>query len=188
MKRIAAISLLGLLFFNWYGYRILTAVLEEQSNNRLEARLDQHDYEETQLLEFRIPIQIPYQTDWTAFERYDADVEIAGVHYKAVKRKLLNGEMIVLCLPNKEKQFLQNARNDFFKLVNDLQHQGQDKSDSGHSKPAHKGISDYQQEKNDWSIQQVAFCNTCTMAISTPVNTADFSRLPAQPPDSNSKA
>ena len=86
MKKLAAILLVALLFFNWYGYRLITDYMQQRSDAQLEARLDQNDYDESQLIELRVPLNLPYHNDWTEFERYDGEVEIEGVHYKYVKR------------------------------------------------------------------------------------------------------
>lgn len=153
LKRLAAIFVLTLLFFNWYGYRLVSDFLQNQSDVKLEARFDNNDYDESQLIEIRVPMHLPYHNDWTDYERFDGEVEIKGVHYKYVKRKVENGELVLLCLPNNEKQMLQSARDNFFKLVNDLQQPNSGKkSNSGNSLAFKILFSDYQQEKNNWSI------------------------------------
>lgn len=145
--------LLGLLFFNWYGYRIVSDFLQERSDVQLEARLDNNDYNESELIEIRVPINLPYHNDWTDFERFDGEAEINGVHYKYVKRKVENGELVLMCLPNNEKQLLQTARDNFFKLVNDLQQPDSGKkSDKGNSNSFKSLFSEYQQEKNNWIV------------------------------------
>lgn len=156
LKRLAAIFVLSLLFFNWYGYRLVSELLQKQSDVKLEARFDNNDYDESQLIEIRVPMHLPYHNDWTDYERYDGEVEIKGVHYKYVKRKVENGELVLLCLPNNEKQMLQSARDNFFKLVNDLQQPNSGKkSNNGNSLAFKILFSDYQQEKNNWSIAAI---------------------------------
>jgi hypothetical protein len=156
LKRLTAIFVLTLLFFNWYGYRLVSGFLQKQSDVKLEARFDNNDYDESQLIEIRVPMHLPYHNDWTDYERFDGEVEIKGVHYKYVKRKVENGELVLLCLPNNEKQMLQSARDNFFKLVNDLQQPNSGKkSNSGNSLAFKILFSDYQQEKNNWSIASV---------------------------------
>ena len=46
LRRSIAIAFLTLLFFNWYGYRLLSDFLQNRSDIQLEAKLDQNDYEE----------------------------------------------------------------------------------------------------------------------------------------------
>ena len=88
MKRTAAILLLLILSFNWVGYRLLSNYLERYADSQMEASLDNNNYNEKDLVEIRIPLQLPYQTNWTDFQRYDGEVEINGIHYKYVKRKI----------------------------------------------------------------------------------------------------
>ena len=103
MKRLAAILLVSVLLFNWFGYRVLTDIIEHQADLVLEQRLDNSDYDESQLIEIKVPIELPYQTNWKEFERVDGEIEVDGIHYKYVKRKIVNGELVLLCLPNKSK-------------------------------------------------------------------------------------
>ena len=132
LRRSIAIAFLTLLFFNWYGYRLLSGFLQNRSDIQLEAKLDQNDYDASQLFEIRVPLNLPYHNDWQEFERYNGEIEVNGVHYKYVKRKVEKGEMVLLCLPNNEKQNLLSARDQFFKLVNDLQQNNSGKkSDQG---------------------------------------------------------
>ena len=54
LKKIAAILLLLLLAFNWYGYRIVIALMQQKADRRLEARIDNSDYDESQLVEISV--------------------------------------------------------------------------------------------------------------------------------------
>jgi hypothetical protein len=121
LKKIASILLLGMLLFNWCGYRWVINYLQKDADIQLEARLDKNDYDESQLIEIKVPINMPYQSDWAAFERYDGEIEVNGVHYKYVKRKVQDGQLVLKCIPNQTKQRLENVKDDLFKIVNDLQ-------------------------------------------------------------------
>ena len=121
IKRLAAISLITLLVFNWYGYRILMNYREAQATSQLQAKLDQNQYDESTLFEIRVPLNMPYITDWDDFETTYGETEINGMHYTYVKRKVERGELVLLCIANKEKTALRDAKDNFFKLVNDLQ-------------------------------------------------------------------
>jgi hypothetical protein len=132
MKRVVSILLMGIFFFNWYGYRWLSSYLENRADRQLEARLDADKYDESQLLSIKIPsTHLTYYNSSDRFERVDGQIEIEGVQYKYVKRRLFNDSVELLCIPNHTAMRLQKSKNDFFKLVNDLQHNGQGKkSDS----------------------------------------------------------
>lgn len=155
MKRAAAILLLLIFLFNWFGYRLLSDYLQHRSDAQLESRLDRQQYNEANLIELRIPLNMPYQNGTSDFERYDGEIEYNGIHYKYVKRKVANGELVLLCLPNENRMKLQNARDEFFKLVNDLQHSSQDKSPASHN-TIKNPITEYWEQQNNWHLEALA--------------------------------
>lgn len=184
LKKLAAILLLGILFFNWFGYRLLADILQQQADIALEARLDQNNYDESQLLELRVTLNLPYQTDWTDFERVDGEIEINGIHYKYVKRKVQNGQLVLLCLPHEERMRLQTARDDFFKLVNDLQHPAQSKkSDNSHSFSFNNFSAEYWSQKNDWYFMALLEPPLHYRHANTILKTGCYIATPGQPPE-----
>lgn len=182
LKQAAAILLLILFLFNWFGYRLLSGYLQQQADTKLEAQLDQNQYDASRLIEMRVPLNIPYQINSSDWERYDGNIEINGTHYKYVKRKVENGQLVLLCLPNETRMRLQSARDEFFKLVNDLQQANQSKS-AGHGHSVKNPVTEYWQVINNWNLEAVVIQPdqfTCCNVIlpSHPSVTA-----PAQPPD-----
>ena len=120
MRKIAAIILLLILLFNWVGYRLVSNLLQYRANVQLEAKLDKNDYRDDQLIEIKVPLNLPYQLNWKSFERFDGEIDIDGIHYKYVKRKVYNDSLVLLCLPNKTKHNIEKAKEDYFKIVNDI--------------------------------------------------------------------
>jgi len=181
LKRIASILLLAIFLFNWFGYRLLSDYLQHRADAALEAKLDQDNYDESQLVEMRIPLNLPYVTNHSDFERFDGEAEVGGIQYKYVKRKIERGELVILCLPNQAKTKLLSARDDFFKLVNDLQ-QTQNKK-SGNSTAPKSPATEYFQQNTEFAIAQWAgslqpyACNKVNFPA-TPVLTS-----PGQPPE-----
>jgi hypothetical protein len=113
---------MGILFFNWYGYQLLSAYWEQRSNSKLEARLDHNEYDESQLVSIKIPVtNLSYYNSSTTFERVDGAVDVGGVQYKYVKRRLFKDSLELLCIPNMTAMKLRQTKNDFFRQVNDLQ-------------------------------------------------------------------
>lgn len=132
MKRLAAILLLGILGFNWIGYQLLTTYLEGRADKQLEARLDDNHYDDSQLLSIKVPTHLSYSSPSLQFERVDGQVEVKGILYKYVKRRIFNDSLELLCIPNQAAMNLRAAKNNFFQLVNDLQHNGQGKKTDPH--------------------------------------------------------
>lgn len=134
LKRTAAILLLGILLFNWVGYRVFVSYIEDWENSRLEAQLDDNEYNESKLISLKVPATyLSYYTNSKSFERVDGQIEINGISYKYVKRRLYNDSLELLCIPNIASMQLQNAKSNFFKITNDLQNTSQNKKSNSHS-------------------------------------------------------
>jgi hypothetical protein len=121
LKRIAAILFLFVLLFNLYGYQLVIAYLQQQNDLHLTAQLDKDAYADEDLITIKTPLALPYYSNSPDFERMDGAIQIDGVEYKYVKRRIFNDSLELLCMPNTVKQKLQNAKSDFFELSNDLQ-------------------------------------------------------------------
>ena len=60
MTRIASILLLAILSFNWAGYQLLSGLLEQNADKDLEASINSASYDEHELVEMRVPLNVPY--------------------------------------------------------------------------------------------------------------------------------
>lgn len=94
--------------------------MQQKTDKKLEARLDKNTYDESQLIELKIPVNVAYQTSWTSYQRCDGEITIDGIMYKYVKRKLANDTLYLMCILNSAKMRLEVAKNSFFKISNDL--------------------------------------------------------------------
>jgi hypothetical protein len=121
MQKIVALIFLSVHLFSFGGYQLLFKQAEHQQGKNFIAQLDQQSFNENDLIEIKVPIELPYMQNWDDYERYDGEVIIEGVHYNYVKRKLVNDSMSFLCIPNVEKNRLYNARETFFAMVNDIE-------------------------------------------------------------------
>jgi hypothetical protein len=142
VKQLAAILLIAILFFNWYGYQLLTAYWQQKAENTLVARLDRHEYDDSQLVSIKVPITtLAYYNSSATFERVDGQIDLNGVHYNYVKRRIFKDSLELLCIPNTTAMNLQKAKNEFFRQVNDLQQQNQGKKNN--STPVKDFSKDY---------------------------------------------
>lgn len=129
---------MGILLFNWAGYRAVFSYMETHLSQDLNQRLDNNHYEESSLITIKVPVdQLPYYTNSPIFERVKGDVTIGTVTYQYVERRIFNDSLEMRCIPNTEVTHLTNARDEFFQLVNDLQHT----SSSGKQQPVKQAIS-----------------------------------------------
>lgn len=170
-----------MLAFNWIGYRLLNSAMQNNADLALESKIEKADYDDASLIEIRIPLNAPYLIDGSAeFERYDGELELHGVHYNYVKRKVVNGELVLLCLPNESKTELHNSRVEFFKLVNDLNHsQSKGKSSASSFKSV---TTEYKQENNSWSVAPLPLTHVTYAAANTSFIEAGHNLIPEHPP------
>jgi hypothetical protein len=134
VKRIAVILLLCLLLFNWVGYELYTAILQADADKTMVANLDRNYYSDADLISIKVPaVHLSSYVNSKDFERVDGQIEISGVQYNYVKRRIVEDSIELLCIPNRTATSIQTAKNEFFKLVNDLQHPGQSKKSDQHN-------------------------------------------------------
>jgi hypothetical protein len=113
LRKTAAIFLLLILLFNVVGYRAWFDYAEKKADRQLEARLDKNEYQEDDLITIKIPLNIPYQLDRYQFERVDGEFSFNGKIYKYVKRKVVDGIIILRCIPDANKMSLKKANTEF---------------------------------------------------------------------------
>jgi hypothetical protein len=129
MRKVAATLLLVLIVFNWVGYKLYIALAQREADQQLVASLDNHNYSEEELISIKFPTgHLSYNISNSDFERVDGKIEINGEEYNYVKRRLVNDSLELLCIPNKKSTALNTARDEFFRLVNGLQHSGHSKA------------------------------------------------------------
>ena len=105
--------------FNLIGYRWLFSAIENKSTANLEQKISTGKYSDEQLVEIRIPLNMPYYSD-RDYENIYGETDFNGVHYRYVKRKVSGNTLYLLCLPNKEKTNIAKAENEFTKALNDV--------------------------------------------------------------------
>jgi hypothetical protein len=129
LRKIAAILLCGIFAFNWVGYRFLTGMMEEDATRRLDARLDRQQYSEDQMITIRVPItNLAYYNNSARYERSSGQIEINGVPYRYVKRRIYHDSLEMMCIPNQVALQLRQSGKNYFNGVNDLEQQQGTKS------------------------------------------------------------
>jgi hypothetical protein len=105
--------------FNLAGYRFLFNAIENKATLKLEQKISSGQYSDEQLVEIRIPLNMPYYSD-KDYENVYGETDWNGEHYRYVKRKVSDNILYLLCLPNKEKTNIVKVKNEFTKAVNDI--------------------------------------------------------------------
>jgi hypothetical protein len=153
LKKIAAILLICLLLFNWYGYRFVTSYLQKKADGQLEARLDVNDYNEAELLEIRIPLNMPYQNNSSSFERHYGEINLDGKIYTYVKRKIEDGYLVLKCISNDVKQKIKKADNILFTVNNGLDQENNGKSNSPANNIFKNLLSDFDDDFLNYNLK-----------------------------------
>ncbi|HTE08978.1 MAG TPA: hypothetical protein VK628_09425 [Flavitalea sp.] len=152
MKQALSILLLAILSFNWFGYRLVSGFLENKATASLQKQIDRSAYQDDQLLEIRVPLNTPYMAGAShQFEPIEGEIELGGKTYRYVKRKVDNGELVLLCLPDENSSRFQQSRMDFFKLVNDLGQSSRGNNEK-HGNVIKAFVAEYSPEKNSWTL------------------------------------
>lgn len=112
MKKLVAILLLTCLLFNSIGYLFFINRFEKRADEKLEQAINRSSYNEAELLEVTIPLNMPYYSDKGTEYVYGL-IEAGGKHYQYVKRQVKNNILHIWCMPDKEK----NKISDFNALL-----------------------------------------------------------------------
>lgn len=115
MRKLAAILLVFIFFFNLLGYQFVFSILQTKADQKLEALIDNNEYNDAELIELRVQLDMPYQYRFTDFERHYGQVTIDGKEYTYVKRKVEGDVLILKCIPNTSKTALKSIAADITK-------------------------------------------------------------------------
>lgn len=177
MKKFASIFLLLVFLFNTIGYKAFFLYLERQADARIESRIRTIGELDERLITIKLPINLPYQTDWREFEAVDGEMHYKGSTYKYVMRKVMRDTIILLCIDHKEKSQLERRSSDYFKKVNDLASESQKKPVLKQAK------TDYYQEiKNIFSPLKASASLQITFSHYTPREESGYPQKAKMPP------
>ena len=79
----------------------------------MESMLDKDQYNESELIALAIPLNNPYQIEQSGYERVNGEISFQGRTYKLVKRKITDGTLVLLCMPDARKMVLKKAKTEF---------------------------------------------------------------------------
>ena len=150
LKKIVTIFMLAVYLFNLAGYSFVFQLLISHSNKQTSAAINTGGYSNAELVHIKIPVLLPYSTNWSDYERYDGEVEYGGIYYKYVKRKIYNDTLHLLCLPDFKRTHLQNAENNYARQVNNVDASSGEKT----AKLAKKNTMpyEYDQPQTDYTL------------------------------------
>jgi hypothetical protein len=184
LRKLTAIVFLASLSFNFAGYRLWYAYMQNRSDRLLEASLDEERYDTNDLITIKVPLSLPYVTDCSDFQRVNGEIELGGRVYKFVKRKIYQGRLILLCLPDDQKTSLKTAKEDFFKTANDLSAIHTAKKQGNGNTACFKYIhGDYDDQRPGWVSRTSQNRVEYPLLENQTPWPSPFCAIPGQPPD-----
>jgi hypothetical protein len=156
LKKITAILFLGIMLFNGFGYRILSNYFDQKASDHLVSLIEQNNYDESDLISVKTPINLPYYSNSPKFERVDGEMEINGIVYQYVERRVYNDSVEIRVLPNQDRLHIKNAKESFDKLASDFEQKLTEKKSVPVNKSSVKVINfDYIEQDNKWSLEKI---------------------------------
>jgi len=120
VKKIFSAILLIVFTFNLGGYYVVFKLLQVSAHNDLIQKLETNQYSETQTIDLKIPISLPYSiSPSNDFKRVDGRFEYNGDIYKLVKQKFENDTLHIICIKDHKEKRLINHFKEYAKNTHD---------------------------------------------------------------------
>ena len=100
MKKIIAIALLVLHVFTLCGHILLYQYSVYKSDKFFEYQTSRNLYNVNDLVEVKLPVDMPHVQSWPAFESIRGQVQFKEASYNYVKMKLASDTIYLMCVPN----------------------------------------------------------------------------------------
>ena len=172
-----------LFLFNLAGYRLFFHYAQKKADVQYERLIDNRLYDESQMITLKVDLDMPYLADNTEYERVDGEVTVDGKIFKYVKRKIHNGQLVLLCLPDEKKSKLRSAREEYFFHANNLVSNSSTKESSTKTVLIKNVASDYDQHHIITTPNYSSSITLYDLPIDESIKTSLSSDLPAQPPE-----
>jgi hypothetical protein len=108
------------MLFNFVGYKFVANYFEFKATNELQESLYNKKYAESDLVSLKFPFVLPYTSNSTEFESIEGNIDINGINYQYVKKRIYKDTLELLCIPNFAKNTIKNAKNNFSNQLNDF--------------------------------------------------------------------
>lgn len=183
MRKIIAIVFSGILLFSAGGYHPLISYLQQHADRNLESLLDEEVYDESHLVEIRVPLNMPYQQRYTEYERHYGNIEINGHSYTYVKKKIEGDVAVFQCIPNETREQLKDMRYDLTRMNASLATADNNASKQQQTTPLKSTLGDFDDQQFFSALRPVyviAVTQTGRLLFSLP---DVFGKVPHAPPE-----
>jgi len=151
------------------------------SDHLLAEKIDAGEIENSELFEMKVPLHLPYTTNSDFYEPAIGNVEIEGVHYSYVKKRVSSDTLYILCLQNNQKTRLKNAKTSYSAQVSEASQDGKKQQDHSPKKSVCGTDYFYRLTVFDFALPQLI--NTVGGTHLTSSLRGGFISAPFAPPD-----
>lgn len=162
MRKLFALLMLLVFLFNLLGYQIFYHYMMKEAGLEMEEKADKSQLAESGFTEIKIKLNLPYIKDWSSYERYDGELELNGVYYNYVKRRVYHDTLFLVCVRNDKKIDLATQKEAYQSRTNDVQNNQGTKEIAIKKSPF---VPDYRQLPDEYLFSVLD--NTLTQTHST---------------------
>lgn len=172
--------------FNLAGSSLFIEYLIQKNDAESVNQIDNGNYNNTQLIEMKIPLRLPYYSSSLKYERYYGEIDLDGKYYNYVMRKVLNDTVYLLCLPDYNKADLKTAKAFVGAVAADMQGNMPSKKGADPAGKKQSSLTEYCQQISRFDFRTDFSClpawdNMLSMRLSS-----CFVEPPGKPPRANS--
>jgi hypothetical protein len=159
---------------------MIISLLQNKADASLEAYIDNKNYDESQLVEMRVELNMPYQDRHTEFERHYGEITIDGKAYAYVERKIDGNVLVLKCIANHQRQDLKEKSDAITKANSGQDQQNNNKKQSSSFLKIFSGDYDHKNQSYALSV----FNSTLKLynAFSSVALKDVLIKIPHQPP------
>lgn len=150
------------------------------ADSRMQAKIENLQDSDPSLFTVKIPIRLPYHTDWKDYESVEGEVTYHNTTYRYVKQKVFRDTLILLCVNYPEKSQIHKNYSDYFKKVNDLN------SDSSKKQVLKQAKDDFYQKSKSFLAEIYPVTISGYFALNRVLKTSSFIPIIEIPPDQRS--
>lgn len=112
--------MLFVVLFNLGGYSLFFQYMIKRSDSKIISQINNNRYHNSDLVEVKIPVNLPTLQDWTEFETISGQVQFKSNTYNYAEIRMTRDTLYLLVIPNHARTKLVNANIIYAKQVNDI--------------------------------------------------------------------
>jgi hypothetical protein len=120
LKKLFGILILAAILFNAGGYDLFFQYMIYRSDVKVFDKINNNHYRHSDLVEVKIPVNMPTQQDWDGYQAISGQVEVKGTRYDYAEIRITHNMLYLRVVPNTDLTKLVKAKVLYGKLVNDL--------------------------------------------------------------------